>query len=228
MAKCLRGKSVINQGRIPTVRQLLWATALLAVVVRIPVQGQDNDVTNARILEMTNLKLEDDVIIAKIKSSQCSFQLADKDLVELKNAGVSTKVIAAMLEANMVTVTRVFIDGKPVERHDFVDRASGDTLFLRGQHSKVIAGSTPEIILELAKDSKMANYILVQLNEKNDHRELPKKPKFNALRTTSLGESRLKVTLEGPLKPGEYVIWVIGSFDMARNVFGRGYDFTVQ
>jgi hypothetical protein len=42
--------------------------------------------------------LDDDIIIARIKHSVCDFQLSDSGLLELKKSGVSSKVVAAMLE----------------------------------------------------------------------------------------------------------------------------------
>jgi hypothetical protein len=56
-------------------------------------------ITNARVIEMTKIGLDDDVVIARIKHGSCEFQLADNDLVELKKAGVSSKVVAAMLDS---------------------------------------------------------------------------------------------------------------------------------
>jgi hypothetical protein len=58
-------------------------------------------ITNARVVDLTKLGLDDDILIAKIRNGNCQFQLAaDTDLVALKKAGVSPKVIAAMLDAN--------------------------------------------------------------------------------------------------------------------------------
>src|SRR5277367_3483402 len=56
------------------------------------------NITNARVVEMAKLGLDDDVIIARIKHSVCDFALSDSDLVELKRDGVSSKVVAAMLD----------------------------------------------------------------------------------------------------------------------------------
>jgi hypothetical protein len=56
-------------------------------------------ITNARIVDMTKLGLDDDVIISRIKHGVCEFQLTDSDLLALKNAGVSSKVVAAMLDS---------------------------------------------------------------------------------------------------------------------------------
>jgi len=55
-------------------------------------------ITNARVVEMAKMGLDDDIIIARIKHSACEFQLADTDLLDLKKSGVSSKVVAAMLE----------------------------------------------------------------------------------------------------------------------------------
>ncbi|HXY00421.1 MAG TPA: hypothetical protein VEI54_05840 [Candidatus Limnocylindrales bacterium] len=56
-------------------------------------------ITNARVIELSRLGLDDDIVLAKIRNGKCQFQLGDSDLVELKKAGVSPKVIAAMLDA---------------------------------------------------------------------------------------------------------------------------------
>lgn len=56
-------------------------------------------ITNTRVVEMTKLGLDDDVIIARINHGSCEFQLSDNDLMELKKAGVSSKVVAAMLDS---------------------------------------------------------------------------------------------------------------------------------
>jgi hypothetical protein len=61
--------------------------------------GQGADMTNSRVVDLSKMGLDDDIIIAKIKHATCHFQLGDNDLVELKKAGVSSKVIAAMLDA---------------------------------------------------------------------------------------------------------------------------------
>jgi hypothetical protein len=47
---------------------------------------------------MSKMGLDDDIVIARIKHGSCRFQLGDTDLLDLKKAGVSPKVIAAMLD----------------------------------------------------------------------------------------------------------------------------------
>jgi hypothetical protein len=70
-------------------------------------------ITNARVVEMTKLGLDDDVIIARIKHGTCDFQLSDSDLVQLKKDGVSSKVVAAMMDtAPVATAPSEPSDGK--------------------------------------------------------------------------------------------------------------------
>src|SRR5271157_1064260 len=63
----------------------------------------ESDVDNARIIEMTHKNLGDDVIIARIKASATKFDLSDDDLANLKKAGVSDSVVAAMIQSTQLT-----------------------------------------------------------------------------------------------------------------------------
>jgi hypothetical protein len=70
-------------------------------------------ITNARVVDMTKLGLDDDIIIARIKHGSCDFQLSDADLLDLKKSGVSSKVVAAMLDsAPVATAALEPSDGK--------------------------------------------------------------------------------------------------------------------
>lgn len=72
--------------------------------------GQSSTITNSRVIEMSKLGLDDDIIIAKIKNASCAFQVEDTDLVNLKKSGVSPKVIAAMLDASVRPVSLVAVN----------------------------------------------------------------------------------------------------------------------
>jgi hypothetical protein len=72
-------------------------------------------INNARVVDMTKLGLDDDIIIARIKHGVCDFQLSDSDLLQLKQSGVSSKVVAAMLDTvpvASVTAPPEVSDGK--------------------------------------------------------------------------------------------------------------------
>jgi hypothetical protein len=67
------------------------------------ISSQGSDITNARVTEMSKLGLDDDIIIARIKHGPSHFQLNDADLLDMKKAGVSPKVIEVMLDVAPVT-----------------------------------------------------------------------------------------------------------------------------
>lgn len=229
----------------------------LAVIVAPTLQGQDADLNNARVIEMSKMGLDDDIIIAKIKNANCKFELNDSDLMQLKKDGVSSKVVAAMLEASAITVTQVTIDQKPVAIHTLGQAKTGGRLgsaftygiksvkskaYLQGAHSSVIVSPMPEIVLELPKGETIDNYMIVQLDGKDDRRELEvgsmggtvgakSGVRAEAIRrtsTTPLGGNKYKMMVADKLKKGEYIIYVVGSADNIKGIYGRGYDFTVE
>lgn len=55
--------------------------------------------TNATIWKMHTMRLGSDVIVAKIQSSPCEFDTSPGALAKLKQAGISDKVILAMVQA---------------------------------------------------------------------------------------------------------------------------------
>jgi hypothetical protein len=89
-------------------------TAPAPVAQRQPKAAQGPVITNARVIEMSKLGLDDEIIIARIKNGNCQFQLEDAELVALKKAGVSPKVIAAMLDASAQASPRVNINKSEV------------------------------------------------------------------------------------------------------------------
>lgn len=135
--------------QITKTRVSLFCCVLLVVALSSPFIGAQDMVTNARVIEMTKLGLGDDIIIARMKTGSCQFALSDSDLAQLKKANVSDKVIAAMLEASVVTRPRVNVDGNPLEVHTIGQEKIGgrlghavslhiksvkDKAYLQGQH----------------------------------------------------------------------------------------------
>ncbi|HEV2178222.1 MAG TPA: hypothetical protein VGW33_13635 [Terriglobia bacterium] len=220
-------------------------------------EGASEDITNDRVIQMAKMGLDDDIIIAKIKTSHTKFALADEDLVALKKAGVSAKVIAAMLESNVLTNARVKVDGNLVELHTLGQTKTGGRLgsdltfhiksvkekaYLQGQHAAVISSTKPKIEVELPPSDTIDSYILVKMNGKGDRRELEVGSVGTAVgakqgvraedvvktSAESLGGRRYMMTTQNPLKSGEYILYVVGSADFTKGIFGKGYDFTVE
>jgi hypothetical protein len=242
--------------------RLLKTTLLTCLLVglldSLPARGQSGpEVDNARVIAITKLGLGDEVIIARIKTSPCKFALSDDDLVALKRAGVSDKVIAAMLEASVLTHPRVSVDGWPVEQRSLVQskvvgglgknlslgiKSRRTKAFLEGRHASVYAASNPTLILQLPTDDSVDNYILVRMAPKGDRRELEVEASGAGtglragIRTESairmsfkpLGGRLYQLTPVKRLKRGEYMLYILGSADANKGIYGRGYDFSVQ
>ena len=217
----------------------------------------ESDVDNARIIEMTHKGLGDDVIIARIKASATKFSLSDDDLATLKKSGVSDSVVAAMIQSTQLTSPKVTIDGNPVQVRTIGEQKVGGRLghtvslgimsvknkaYLQGQHASLIASRTPVINIELPANDNIDNYIIVEMDDKGDRREIEmgsvggtvgEKVGIRADRivrtsATPVGGRRFKVSPVKELKKGEYLLYSVGSADFPHGVYGQGYDFTVQ
>jgi hypothetical protein len=217
----------------------------------------ESDVDNARVIEMTHKGLGDDVIIARIKASPTKFELSDDDLAALKKAGVSDAVVAAMIQSTQLSVARVKIDGNPVELRVIGEQKVGGRLghtltlgiesvknkaYLQGQHASAIASRNPVIEIELPANENIDNYIVVEMDDKGDRREIEmgsvggtvgEKVGIRAdriVRTSAapLGGRRYRMTAVKEMKKGEYILYSVGSADFQHGVYGQGFDFTVQ
>ena len=241
--------------RLPSVIVFAALTVSLAFSQNQPTAGQGSGITNARIIEMSKLGLDDDIIIAKLKNGSCEFQLGDTDLVDLKKAGVSPKVIAAMLDSSVLTSPRVTIDNKEVPIHTMGQSKVGGRLghnltlkmksvkekaYLDGPHSMILTSSSPVIEIDLPKADTIDDYILVQMDGKGDRREIEVESRggivgakngiraeaIHKTQVTPLGGRKFQLGTD-TLKKGEYIIYVVGSPDSVKGIYGKGYDFTV-
>jgi hypothetical protein len=114
--------------------------------------------------------------------------------------------------------------------------------YLQGQHASLIASRTPVINIELPANDNIDNYIIVEMDDKGDRREIEmgsvggtvgEKVGIRADRivrtsATPVGGRRFKVSPVKELKKGEYLLYSVGSADFPHGVYGQGYDFTVQ
>jgi hypothetical protein len=238
------------------IRTRLAATVAVAFLA-LPVVATADELTNARVVQMSKLGLGDEIIIAKIKTGQSRFELADQDLMALKQAGVSDKVVAAMLDSAVVRTARVYAEGKPMELHSLAQAKIGGRwarlataglksakwkAYLQGHSADVVLGSNPNIELELPADDSPDNYLLVRLDQKEDRRELEvgssggavgaktgiQAEAIVATASSPAGRSRFRLAPTQPLAGGEYMIYVVGSADSMKGIHGKGYDLSVR
>ncbi len=83
-------------------KRIASLVSLLLVLVVLPVviaHAADETLTNASITDLQKLGFGDAVIIQKIKASHSNFDTSTDGLKQLKAAGISDTVIAAMIEA---------------------------------------------------------------------------------------------------------------------------------
>lgn len=220
-------------------------------------QSNAGIIDNARVMQMTEMGLGDAIIVARIKTNKCNFSLSDLDLVKLSKAGVSDSVIAAMLEANVLTEPIITVDEKPLALHTMGQGKVGGRLgsmmtlgiksvkwkaYLQGKHSGVYVSRTPIIIFELPSGDSIDNYILVKMHGKKDRRELEMGSAGGAvgaktgvraqdtvpITTIVLDGGRLQMVPAKELKKGEYILYILGSADTIKGIYGKGYDFSVE
>jgi hypothetical protein len=60
--------------------------------------SQQSALTNKDVIEMVKAGLHDNIILAKIKNSQCGYDTSSQGLIELKNASVSNEITLAILD----------------------------------------------------------------------------------------------------------------------------------
>jgi hypothetical protein len=235
-----------------------FAVVLLLISVAAGSFGQvGEEIDNARVIEMAKKGFDDEVIIAKIKTGTPKFSLTDDDLIALKNGGVSGKVIAAMLDASVLANALVKIDDKSIELHTLGQAKVGGRLgsfltsgiksvkqkaYLQGKHSSVVVSPNPKIEVELPPNETIDNYIIVKMDKKGDRRELEvgsagglvggkaglRAEDIVPTSEEDLGGRHYKIVCQDKLKKGEYLLYVVGSADAIKGIYGKGYDFTVE
>jgi hypothetical protein len=95
----------LNLGKVPSVSKQSHRAApgevAPVVATRLASESTASSavLTNKDILEMRKAGLPEQVLVAKIKSSQCDFDTSPGELSRLKSAGVADGVILAMVEA---------------------------------------------------------------------------------------------------------------------------------
>ena len=80
-----------------SIRTPLAVAVLVTVFLGRP--GMVEAVTVKEIVDLSRAGMSDEVVIALIKADQTIFNLAAADLVALKNAGVSQRILLAMLQS---------------------------------------------------------------------------------------------------------------------------------
>lgn len=76
---------------------LLTLLLFTAMAVKAQTAAKAETLTNKNVVEISKAGLGNDIIIAKINSSACKFDLSTTALIDLKKQGVSPEVISSMM-----------------------------------------------------------------------------------------------------------------------------------
>lgn len=79
-------------------KKLVLAVALLAACSALPAYAET--LNNAKVVQLIGLGLGDEAVIAKIKASDGDYDISTDALIALKRSGVSSPVIAAMIDSS--------------------------------------------------------------------------------------------------------------------------------
>ncbi len=74
-------------------KKIIWAAVLLACSVSV----QAETMTNDGVLSLVKQGLGDELLVAKINSEPCNYDTSISSVIALKNAGVSERILAAMV-----------------------------------------------------------------------------------------------------------------------------------
>ncbi len=211
---------------------------------------------DGRVVEMMDLGLDDDIIVAKIRASDWTFVLTNQDLLRLRQLGLSAPVVAAMIDHSVRRNVTVLIDDKLIEINTLSQAHTGGRLlnnltgdltpltqkaYLSGTVSSNSASPMPEITVTLPAGDSINNYVLVEMKRKDDRREIQvssgsgigngrsgvRTSDIRKTRIIARGSNTFQLLPLVPLRRGEYMLYVIGSTDEQRDVYAKGYDFAV-
>src|ERR1700756_936326 len=76
---------------------ILVAIVLVSLALQVPAQQSGKALTNDDIKSMVKNALPETVIISAIKTNETNFDISANGLIDLKKAGVTAKVMEAML-----------------------------------------------------------------------------------------------------------------------------------
>jgi hypothetical protein len=101
-------------------RRIRLMVGFLAALLAMSIHAADAPLTNDDVIRLVKLSLGDDVVIAKIRQTASSaFRLEVDDLANLKAAGVSSKVMQAMLERpTRPSATAMPVTGSPTPANE--------------------------------------------------------------------------------------------------------------
>lgn len=166
---------------------------LFSVLILATLFAQET-LNNDSVIKLVKSGLSEDTIMNIVQTQSGKYSLGTEDIASLRKAGVSDRVIAAMLEKetpapDSPTKLGVFWKkgdkwievlpeiaywktGGVLKRSASVGVVKPDVNgYIYGRHSHTRVGTNPEFLIRLPQQTYMTEYQLVRLHEKEDRRE---------------------------------------------------------
>jgi hypothetical protein len=120
--------------------QLLFSLSLAAATPAASGRSEAG-FSNKDVIKLVKLELGDDVVVGKIKqATDATFDLTTDGLVQLKQAGVSSRVISAMLEKTTVSAAPAAMPGAgAANQPQFFDGRDDVRIVIAGQETRLPA-----------------------------------------------------------------------------------------
>ncbi len=220
--------------------RILLASVALAAAVPAAAETLDN----ATVVQLASIGLGDEAIIAKIQASPSNFDVTTDALITLKQDGVSSAVIAAMIEASNTTKASSSVTASIDSPDPMVPHPSGVYMLAdwlekpnRGGGNFWVAGAV----------TSPAEFSLVEFKVKKNRREA-KVGKFNiggakagvmdkdqiGFDYERIAPGVFEVTPQADLQPGEYGFIYSSSTGGGTGAAGVGaqtsriFDFSIE
>jgi len=137
----------------------------------VTLAAQTETLTNTKVIEMVRAGLGDEVVLNKIKNTECKFDISADALIELKKGGVSDTVIASMMDRSDVKSSSVDSSVKPAEQGFSDSQPTTETkLFFRSD-------VTPKEALQRARTIALVK-VSLQPSRQALEKELMKRPEW--------------------------------------------------
>ncbi len=239
----------------PTVRLVLAVALCIGFqTVGSAAAAEERPLTNEDVVKMVRAGLAEDTVLAKIQGARSAFDTSVDGLIALKQAGVSDRVVRAMVAGGAPAAAPAAASGLDpglyldedgrLTRLEPVQYAVKMGTFsyrfeVRGPRAGLRASGRPTFVLSLANAvgglamTGPAQFVLVRLDAKSDKRELKldkkEQPSDVGLGFTyaDRGGRRYEMKPKVPLGPGQYA-FVLGGEGLASQVGAATlFDFEV-
>lgn len=199
------------------------------IVARIKSSERQFSLTDADLVALSKAGVAGSVVAAMLESAVRTVAevridervISEKTLAQVNSGGFKNRLASSMTGGLITTKSRAY---------------------LPGPFSETVVGPTAKIDVAVPKGESIDKYLLVRLTTRKDKRELEigslgtvsgaksglSSKEIVATEAVASPDGRYQLLIPTGLVAGEYMIYVLGSADAIKGIYGRGYDFSVR